>query len=129
MIVDYIVMQYFNANINLNTPRPLKKEMLWTNYEELSIPIKDKLPKDWRKRKEMAFLRDAKKCVRCGQKLQFKNAMPYLLKPIAENGTYHLDNVITLCSDCNKVLNLQAKGSSDITLLEVYEHFLDKKVS
>jgi hypothetical protein len=127
MIIDHIIMQYFNADIKIDTPRQLQKEMLWSNYEELSIPIKDKIPKDWRKRKEMAFLRDKKSCVRCGQKLEFKNAMPHLLKSIEEHGTYHLDNIVTLCSDCNKVLNLKAKGSNDISLLEAYEHFLSRK--
>lgn len=127
MIIDYIVMQYFNANINLDMPRPLKKEMLWANYEELSIPLKDKIPKDWRKRKETIFVRDNKQCVRCGQKLEFKNAMPHLIRPLEDHGTFHLDNIVTLCIDCNKVLNLKEKGSNDITILEVYEHFLSRK--
>jgi 5-methylcytosine-specific restriction endonuclease McrA len=76
----------------------------WGNYLEKSISS-PKLPIDWLQRKEFAWRRDNKCCNRCGKDIQLNEVHNIFVNEIKNGGGYNLENIITLCVDCNKILN------------------------
>jgi len=126
LIVEDIVMQFATQSIEITPKYYVSKDQLWSTYEEFSIPQKNKTPKDFLKRKELAFRQYGSGCGRCGQKLTFTNAMTYFHKPLDEGGTYHFENIAILCSDCNKVLSSKEDTSKIISTLHIYDYLINK---
>jgi len=126
LIIEEIILQFASQKIEMHSNIFIPKEQLWSSYEELSIPIKGKLPKDFLQRKEIVFRKQGGACARCGQKITFSNAMSYLFKSLEEKGTYHFENICVVCSDCNKILTTSQEHSKIISSLNIYDHLLSK---
>jgi len=104
LIVENLVWQFINYKYISTTKDPINKELLWSSYIDNSKPIKDKLPSDWSKRKELTWQRDKHQCQRCGFKMRLNDAKVTLLKPIEKGGRYNFENLETLCIDCYKII-------------------------
>ena len=104
IVIESVVAQYFNSPYEKDTQDGIAKEKYWLNYYEKSIS-NSKFPNDWPLRKEAALRRDDSSCNRCGQKLTYDEATTTFVKDINKGGGYNLENIIILCSDCNRVLN------------------------
>lgn len=127
LIVEDIVVQFATQKIDMKPMFHINKEQLWNGYEEMSVPMKGKVPKDFLKRKELSFKSYGGCCARCGQKLQMANSMTYLLKNVENGGSYRCENIAIVCSDCNKVLNTQEEAISKIiSSLHIYDYLITK---
>ncbi|MDD2291663.1 MAG: HNH endonuclease signature motif containing protein [Aliarcobacter sp.] len=104
LIVEDVVKQFFNFEYYKKTQNAIPKERIWVNYEEKSLS-NPKYPNDWPLRKESAWLRDNKCCNRCGITLDLKDMHTNFVKEIKDGGGYNLENIITLCTDCNRIIN------------------------
>ena len=101
--IENIISQYINYNFKANTQSPVNKKSLWTSYELDSIPVNNKVPKDLKKRKELAWKRSKYRCDRCGVILKIERTKIYYIKPILEKGTFHLENISVICKDCSNI--------------------------
>ncbi len=126
LIIEDIVMQFSTQNIDIQPKFYVSKDQLWSGYEEMSVPLKGKLPKDFLKRKELAYKKYGGACARCGQKLQISDAMTYFFKSLENGGSYHFENMTVLCSDCNKILTTKEELSKVISNLNIYDYLLHK---
>ena len=104
LIVENIIQQFFEYPYQKETQQSIPKEKLWSNYIEKSTS-NPKYPNDWPQRKELAWRRDDKVCNRCAQELTLDNSVSSFVKDIKDGGSYSFENIIILCSDCNKILN------------------------
>jgi len=105
LIIEDLISQYAQYEMNITTQDCVDKSLLWQSYDTDSSPKKDKLPKDWLRRKEIALNRNNSKCLRCGFKIQINDSQVYIIRDIKDGGTYHLENLFTVCNDCNRILN------------------------
>jgi len=127
MIADEMIDQYKRLQIDKSKyPETTAKKLQWSSYVFNCEPDRDKLPKDWIQRKNALCLRDNKRCFRCSTTLDMSNIFPKLIRPLKEGGKYHLENLIPLCSDCDKILDDNPKRSSYLnikdTLYEIVEN-------
>ncbi|MBU3015871.1 HNH endonuclease [Poseidonibacter lekithochrous] len=104
LIVEDIISQFFYHEYEKNTQKGISREKLWSTYEEKSFS-NPKTPNDWIERRELAWIRDENKCNRCGMEIKLDDTFTTFAKDIAQGGGYNFENIIILCSDCNKVLN------------------------
>ena len=120
--IDNLINQYINNRpFSKKFLKPIKTDNLWSEYAFYSKPNKDKLPPDWLKRKKVAYERDNNSCVRCSKKETMKDCVLHVVTPINEGGQYYLENLATLCTDCNKILN---KKSSALKIKEELYEFV-----
>ena len=112
LVVENFLNQFCEFEMFISTQTPVDKEHLWQTYENDSLPKKDKLPKDWLRRKDTAWKRDNCQCKRCGMKIQMNDTQVYFIKEITNGGTYHFENILTVCNDCNKILNTNDLGKT-----------------
>lgn len=124
LIIENLVNQFIEMPYSLKTQLSVGKEILWSTYEENSGIKKDKLPKDWLKRKDLTYRRDQQKCKRCGQAIKLNDAYIGLVKKAEEGGTYHFENLITFCIDCNRIMKAEEK-SKLLTSLKIYDDLVD----
>ena len=103
LIVEDVVKQFFNFQYSKKTQTTLLKEKLWLNYGDKSLS-NPKYPSDWTQRKEAAWRRDNGYCNRCGNNMDLKDTHTNFVKEIKDGGGYNLENIIILCTDCNKIL-------------------------
>ena len=104
LIVENIVDQFINYKYEKMTQKTVSKDKLWSNYDKNSISFFKK-PGDWKARIELAWNRDEKRCNRCGKTIEFNDLNINFVKDIKDNGGYNVENLIILCSDCNKIVN------------------------
>ena len=104
LIIESVIKQFFNFPYQNETQASIPREKLWINYEEKS-KSNPKYPSDWALRKEFAWKRDNKNCSRCGNELNIDEAYTSFVKEITDGGGYNLENIMTLCINCNKILN------------------------
>ncbi|PUE63410.1 hypothetical protein B0174_11440 [Arcobacter caeni] len=104
LIIESVIKQFFNYPYPKETQATIPREKLWINYEEKS-KSNPKYPSDWALRKEFAWKRDHKNCSRCGNELNIDEAYTSFVKEITDGGGYNLENIMTLCVNCNKILN------------------------
>lgn len=105
IVLENIVAQFSAAEYETQTQRSINKELLWSNYEQNSKAVKEKYPNDWPRRKECAWNRDNGNCNRCGTKVKLVDAQVAFVKSLKNGGGYNFENLVTLCSDCNKIMN------------------------
>ena len=127
LIVENVLQQFFDYPYKKETQGTISKEKLWTNYMEKSV-CNPKYPSDWPQRKELAWKRDNKCCNRCADKIALDNAYSIFVKDIKDGGGYNFENIIILCSDCNKILNsTNMKNTiSSLTLNDRLVLFIEK---
>lgn len=106
LIVEEIISQFFYHKYEKNTQKGISRDKLWTSYEEKSFS-NPKTPIDWQERRELAWVRDENKCNRCGTQIKLDDVFTAFAKDISKGGGYNFENIIILCSDCNKVLNVK----------------------
>jgi hypothetical protein len=104
LIAEDIVSQFYYYEYEKNTQKGIPRDKLWTGYEEKSFS-NPKTPSDWQERRELAWQRDKNKCNRCGTNIKIEDVFTTFAKDITKGGGYNFENIIILCSDCNKVLN------------------------
>ena len=104
LIAERLAMQFARYDFEFDTQAPVDSKLLWDTYEMQSRPVKNKRPNDLRRRKELTHNRDHKACIRCGLPLALNDATLATIKPFGQKGTYHFENLATLCKDCYKVL-------------------------
>lgn len=105
LIIEDIVEQFFNYEYKIKTQETVSRDKLWVGYDEKSIST-PKLPSDWQQRKEIAWRRENKSCSRCGQLLiNLNDAHTIFVRQIKDGGGFNLENIVILCSDCNKIVN------------------------
>ena len=126
MIADDMIDQYKRLKIDKSKyPETTSKKLQWSSYIFNCEPNKDKLPTDWAQRKNALCLRDNRKCFRCTTSLDISTMYPKMIRPLKEGGKYYLENLIPLCSDCDKILSDNPKKSSFLnikdTLYEIVE--------
>lgn len=115
IIVEDIVAQYFNYDFAKRTQGTVSKDKLWTNYEEKS-KSNTKSPSDWQQRRELAWNRDHKKCNRCGIETKLNDSASIFVKELNDGGGYNVENIITLCSDCNRIIHSKNHKNTMATL-------------
>jgi len=127
MIADDMIDQFHRIKIDKERyPKTTPQELQWSSYVFNSEPHRDKLPKDWAQRKNALFLREHRKCFRCSTYIDLSSLYPKLIRPLKDGGKYYLENMIPLCSDCDKLLSDNPKKSSFLnikdTLYEIVEN-------
>ena len=115
LIVEDIINQFYYFEYEKNTQNGVSRDKLWTGYEEKSFS-NPKTPNDWQERRELAWQRDKNKCNRCGTKIKIEDVFTTFAKDIAKGGGYNFENIIILCSDCNKILNAKNPKSTIASL-------------
>ena len=104
LIVEDIINQFYYYQYEKGTQKGIPREKYWTGYEEKSFS-NPKTPSDWQERRELAWQRDKNKCNRCGTDIKLEDVFTTFAKDIAKGGGYNFENIIILCSDCNKIIN------------------------
>lgn len=104
LIIENIVEQFISYNYKKTTKKGLTKENYWNNYLEKSFSS-PKLPSDWLLRRDFAWRRENKCCDRCGENIELDESHTVFVNEIKNGGGYNLENMITLCVNCNKILN------------------------
>jgi hypothetical protein len=104
LIVENIIEQFFNYDYKKKTQGSVSNDKLWINYIEKSNS-NPKYPNDWSQRKDAAWRRDEKSCNRCGNKISLEATYTSFVNEIKDGGGYNIENIIILCSDCNKIIN------------------------
>jgi len=113
MIADDIIEQFMRIEIDQSKyPKSTPKELQWSSYIFNCEPNKDKLPVDWIQRKNALFLREQRQCFRCSTYIDMNTLHPKLIIPLKDGGKYYLENMIPLCTDCDKLLSDNPKKSS-----------------
>lgn len=123
LIVDDIISQYMKLKLDSSKyPQATPKELHWGSYVFESEPNRDKLPKDWMKRKNALLLRDNHRCFRCTKPLTINTVDIHMIRSLKEGGKYFLENLIPVCKDCEKVLS---KDSKKLNHLDIKEDLYD----
>lgn len=105
LITENIALQFVRYDFKIETQPSIGSDLLWSTYEYDCKPLKNKAPKNLQRIKEYAYKRDNCACLRCGRELRLAQANIAFVKALKDEGTYHFENIMTVCVDCNKVLN------------------------
>lgn len=124
LAVENIMEQFYDYKFPIISQESISKEKLWSSYE-FNNTQKNSYPNDWLKRKELAYIRDNSCCKRCGQQLITVNEVhTSFVRPIKDGGGYNFENILTLCSDCNRIIESKANKLSVINSLKLYDNLL-----
>lgn len=123
MIADDMIDQFKRITIDESKySKRTTKELQWSSYLFNCEPNKDKLPTDWMQRKNALFLRDNRKCFRCSTYIDITTLYPKMIRSLKDGGKYYLENLIPLCSDCDKLESDNPKKSSFLNIKDsLYE--------
>jgi len=125
-IIENILEQYKNLKIDKEKlPQSTPTSLRWDGYIFNCEPDKDKLPPDWGKRKNALIIRDHKRCLRCSKTVTLNTIAIHLIRPINDGGKYYLENLLSVCKDCEKVLSNDPKKMANLNIKDD----LDKIVS
>jgi hypothetical protein len=106
MIIDDIVTQFKKLTLNKSKfPKATNAAKLWSSYTFNCEPNKNKLPPDMPQRINALLTREKQKCFRCSKKLKISTAHFYMLVGLEKGGKYQLENLVSICIDCKKILN------------------------
>jgi len=110
LIIDDIIKQYITLELdNSKFPQGMPPNLHWSGYAFNSEPDRNKPPKDLAKRKNALLQRDNKKCFRCSKAIDLSNINIHMIRPLDKGGKYFLENLISVCKDCEKVLSKDSK--------------------
>ena len=127
LIIGNIIEQYKKLTIKSeNYPKATPSTLRWDSYIFNSEPHKNKLPPDWEKRKNALIIRDHKSCLRCSKKVTQTTICIYLLRPVSQGGTYHLENLLSVCRDCDKILDQERKKVGTLQIQDDLEDIVQK---
>lgn len=123
IIIDNIIDQYQKIKLDSSKyPQSTPKQLQWGSYVFNSEPNKEKLPKDWLQRKSALLTRDHQKCFRCSKKLTVNKTEIHMIRDLKSGGKYFLENLIPICKDCYKLLNIDTKK---LNHLDIKDDLLD----
>ncbi len=126
MVVDDIVEQFKHIKIDKSKhPKPTGPSLQWDSYIFNSEPNKNKLPNDWEQRKIALLTRDKQECFRCTKKITQNNVSIYMLKSLKNGGKYHLENLIPVCKDCEKILSNDSKKLNFLIIKDDLYHIAE----
>jgi len=125
LVVEDILSQFAEYEMLITTQNTVEKDLLWQTYENDSIPKKEKLPKDWLRRKNTTWKRDKCQCARCGIKTALNDSQLHIVKDIKNGGTYHFENLLSVCNDCYRILNTDNLGKT-MKYLNITELLMNK---
>lgn len=126
-IVGSMIEQYKKYPLKqADYPQATPTSLRWDSYVFNCEPNKDKLPPDWEKRKNALIIRDKKSCLRCGKKVTQFTIAVHLIRPLSDGGKYHLENLLSLCKDCEKVLSKDPKKIATLQIKEDLEEIAIK---
>lgn len=112
LVVENIIEQFFNFSYEKKTQESITNEKLWVGYAEKSAS-NPKFPSDWIQRKYLAYRRENNCCNRCGETIiNVNEAHTNFVKEPKDGGGYNFENIIILCADCNKILNMSNKRNA-----------------
>jgi hypothetical protein len=124
-IADDILTQFKKLKLDKNRfPKTTSKDLQWQGYIFNSEPNKDKLPKDWAKRKNALFLRENRKCFRCSKYIDINTLQIRLIRSLENGGKYHLENLIPVCKDCDKILTNDPKKRDKLQIKDDLNHIV-----
>jgi hypothetical protein len=127
MIIGNILQQYNNLKLDSNKfPQSTPTSLRWDSYIFNCEPDKDKLPPDWAKRKNALIIRDHKRCVRCSKLVTLNTISIHLIRPLSEGGKYYLENLISVCKDCEKILSNDSKKMTTLQIKDDLEHIVSQ---
>lgn len=120
LIAENIALQFARFDFKRQTQPSIQSNLLWSSYEFDSTPRKNKAPKNLSKIKELAYKRDNASCLRCGRLLKLEHAHMAFVKSINKGGTYHFENIMTVCVNCNRVLHSKQPSliAKDLPLMD-----------
>lgn len=119
LILEDIVNQFHTFQYTRKTQGLISKDLLWVNYAEKS-KSNPKKPNDWASRRKLAWVRDEKRCNRCGTQIADYNYYTTFAKPVEKGGGYNFENLITLCNDCYRIEDSKISSTS----LELYDKLM-----
>ncbi len=121
-LIDNIINQYEAISY---TPTYSKKQIpanaLWDSYAFNSKNIKNKLPDDWKLRKNAIYERDEKTCQKCSKKMPLKDSDILFVKPLEKGGDFYLENMVLVCNDCAKIEKYKLDKTQSVKFLEIRE--------
>jgi hypothetical protein len=127
IIVGNILDQYKNLTLDKSKfPKSTPTSLRWDSYIFNCEPNKDKLPPDWAKRKNALIIRDHKRCIRCSKIVTLSTIEIHLIRPISDGGKYYLENLISVCKDCEKVLINDPKKMATLHIKDDLEHIVSQ---
>ena len=116
-IIDDILRQFKNLKIEQSKlPKTTPQSLQWNGYVFNCEPNREKLPPDWVKRKNALIKRDHKKCLRCSKTVTLSNIKIHMIRSLKDGGKYYLENLLSVCHDCEIVLNNDTKKSNQLTI-------------
>lgn len=118
LIIEEYIKQFTQQEYLLETQQSIPNGNLWSTYEQNSRPPKGKSPSDLSRRKELLWMKQKKACERCGKTIKLDNSALKFIKELNEGGTYHFENMIILCHDCNKILNRKSLSGRDLLITD-----------
>ncbi len=126
-ITENILNQYKKLKLDPNKfPQSTPTSLRWDSYIFNCEPNKDKLPPDWAKRKNALIIRDHKKCLRCSKTVTLNTIELHLIRPIQEGGKYYLENLISVCKDCEKILSNDPKKMANLNIKDDLDSIVQK---
>ena len=127
LIADNIITQYQRIQLDKSKfPKSTPQKLLWSGYVFNCEPNKNKLPNDWAKRKNALFLRDKKRCFRCSKYIDINSMKIYMIKSLEDGGKYYLENLLPVCSDCEKILSKDPKKSGNLEIKDRLYDIVEK---
>jgi len=120
IIITNIINHYkqlpFNSSFYpTSTPTSLHN---WSSYIFHCEPNKNKLPGDWGQRKNAILTRDKAKCLRCSKHLTVTTVVAHMIKPLENGGKYHLENLVSICKDCETLITNNQKKMSHLDIVD-----------
>ncbi len=119
LIISNIINQYLNIQLDTTKyPTGMPDNLHWSGYAFNSVPNRNKLPSDWLQRKNALLIRDNKKCFRCSKQLDINSINVYMIRPLESDGKYFLENLLSVCKDCEKILSGDPKKMNYLDIKE-----------
>lgn len=127
IIASDILEQYKKLPLNPNKfPKSTPTSLRWDGYIFNCEPDRDKLPPDWAKRKNALIIRDHKQCLRCSKPVTLSTIEIHLIRSIEDGGKYYLENLISVCKDCEKILSNDPKKMANLHIKDDLEILVEK---
>ena len=114
LINQYKKVPFGSSKYPTSTPSSLHN---WSSYVFHCEPNKDKLPGDWGQRKNAILTRDKAKCLRCSKHLTINTVVAHMIKPLENGGKYHLENLVSICKDCEILITNNQKKLSSLDII------------
>jgi len=114
LLNQYKKLIFDSSKYPTSTPSSLHN---WSSYVFHCEPNKEKLPSDWGQRKNAILTRDKAKCLRCSKHITISTVVAHMIKPLENGGKYHLENLVSVCKDCEILITNNQKRLSQLDII------------